>query len=137
NVNGAGLFISNTTAQPLSVVGTFNRGGTSLTSLTVPSVALSAARSSAESDPIDLTASAQGGEGLDYAWTVTKTHGSVTTPYASGTGDAVNFIPDDDGTYVVSLTGTDANLGVAALTSESITVANAAPVVTAAANQIA
>ena len=41
-------------------------------------------------------------------WTVTRTHGAVTTTnFASGTGAAIDFTPDDDGTYFVTVTAVE------------------------------
>lgn len=41
---------------------------------------------------------------INYAWSVTK-NGS---PFDSGTGSSVSFVPNDEGSYVVTFTGTDA-----------------------------
>ena len=43
-----------------------------------------------------------------YAWSVTKNG----NPYAAGTDSAPSFTPDDNGTYVVSLTVTDDDSGM-------------------------
>jgi endonuclease G len=60
------------------------------------------------------------------AWSVTK-NGS---PYANGTGASVGFTPDDDGTYVVSVTATDGG-GATGSDSKSISVSNIEPVISA------
>jgi hypothetical protein len=60
--------------------------------------------------------------GFTYAWSVTKDG----TAYASGTAASFSFTPDDNGTYVVSLTATDKD-GGAGSTSATITVDNGAP----------
>ena len=55
-------------------------------------------------------------------WSVTKDG----NPYASGSGTTFDFTPDDNGTYVVTLTATDDDGGVGTAT-ETIEVANVAP----------
>lgn len=69
--------------------------------------------------PIDTKA------GFAYAWTVTK-NGAA---YTDGTGDTLDFSPDDNGIYVVNLTATDQD-GAVGSTSQSITVTNVAPTAT-------
>jgi hypothetical protein len=66
--------------------------------------------------PVDTAA------GFTYHWSVTK-NGSA---YASGSAAAISFTPDDNGTYVVTLTATDKDGGVGT-TSITITVDNVAP----------
>lgn len=86
-----------------------------------------------EGTPIALTASATDpstvdtAAGFTFGWSVTK-NGS---PYATGSGPAFSFTPDDDGTYVVSLTATDKDGGVGSTTA-SITATNVAPELTGA-----
>ena len=66
--------------------------------------------------------------GFTYAWVVTK-NGS---PFASGQRQRRSrFTPDDNGTYVVSLTATDEDGGIGT-DSKTIAVTNVAPVFTAA-----
>jgi hypothetical protein len=60
--------------------------------------------------------------GFTYAWSVTKNG----VAYASGTAADFSFTPDDNGTYVVSLTATDKDGGVGT-TSTTIHVDNVAP----------
>jgi len=50
-------------------------------------------------------------------------------PYASGSAPSFSFTPNDNGTYVVSLTVTDDDSG-AGSDSKSITVTNVAPTAT-------
>jgi hypothetical protein len=57
-----------------------------------------------------------------YAWTVTKDG----KPFATGTGTALTFTPDDDGTYVATLTVTDRDGGVGT-TSRTIAVTDVMP----------
>lgn len=59
-------------------------------------------------------------------WTVTKD--GNPSPFASGTGTAIDFTPDDNGTYVVTLAATDKDGGTGSA-FESIDVANVPPVV--------
>ena len=55
--------------------------------------------------------------GFSYAWDVTKVHGATTTAhFATGTGPAFNFTPNDDGTYRVTLVVTDKD-GLAGVSS--------------------
>ena len=58
-------------------------------------------------------------------WSLTK----GGNPYASGSGTTFDFAPDDNGTYIVTLTATDDDGGVGTAT-ETITVANVAPTLT-------
>lgn len=73
----------------------------------------------AASDPGSLDQ----GAGLTLNWSVTKN----SAPFKSGSGGAVAFTPDDNGTYVVSVTATDKDLAVSTATTASITVADVAP----------
>ena len=61
--------------------------------------------------------------GFSYAWSVTK-NGAA---YASGSDAAFGFTPDDNGTYVVTLTATDKDGGVSAPATATTTVDNVAP----------
>jgi hypothetical protein len=87
---------------------------------------LDAPASPVEGTAISLTSSATD-PGADtfsgYAWSVKK-NGSA---YASGSGASFSFTPDDNGAYEVSLSVTDEDGGVGT-TSQTITVTNAAPV---------
>src|SRR5262249_50699156 len=59
---------------------------------------------------------------------VSKVHGGLVTPnYASGTGSAVGFTPNDDGSYTVSLTATDRDGDTIAPATTAVTVSNLAP----------
>ena len=81
-----------------------------------------------EGTEINLTAAVADPGTLDtvftYAWTVTKDGAA----YASGTDSTLAFTPDDNATYVVSLTATDKDGGQGTVT-ETIEVANVAPTV--------
>ncbi len=110
-----------------------------------PTAALSAAPSSnPEGTAISITGSARDPSSVDqsagftYVWTVSKTHGSTTTAnYATGSAgpgaatDPISFTPNQDGTYVVTLTATDKDGAVSGAVSESISVYNVTPVVSA------
>src|SRR5262249_28783779 len=61
--------------------------------------------------------------GFSYAWGVTK-NGS---PYASGSAANFTFTPDDNGTYVVSLTGTNKDGATSPAAQTTILVDNVAP----------
>ena len=92
-----------------------------------PTVAINGApASSAEGTAIDLTSTVSDPGTADthtYAWSVTK-NGS---PYGSGgTGASFSFTPDDNGSYVVTLTVTDDDNGEGT-GSETIAVTNVAP----------
>jgi|GEM_PF-5376927 len=60
---------------------------------------------------------------MAYAWTVTKNGAAL----ASGTAATLAFTPDDNGTYVVSLTAKDKDGGVSAAATKTVTVTNVAP----------
>lgn len=91
-----------------------------------PTVAIAGAPASApEGTPIHLDSMvtfAGAVQAVTYAWTILKNG----TPYAAGTGDSIDFTPDDDGIYAVNLTVTDAE-GVEGLDAATITVTNVAP----------
>lgn len=86
---------------------------------------LGAPNSSAEGTAIQLTSSVSDPGVLDtftYAWSVTK-NGAA---YANGAGTTLNFTPDDNATYVVSLTVTD-NAGGVGTDQRTVIVTNVAP----------
>lgn len=62
------------------------------------------------------------GSSFTYSWTVTKD----AAPYATGTSSTINFTPDDNGSYGVSVTVTDASGGYGS-DSEVVTASNVAP----------
>jgi hypothetical protein len=82
-----------------------------------------------EGTAINVTGSATDAGGLDttltYAWSVTK--GGAA--YASGTGTAFSFTPNDNASYAVTLNVTDKDGGVGT-TTRTIAVTNVAPTVT-------
>jgi hypothetical protein len=67
--------------------------------------------------------SADTAAGFTYAWSVTKNG----LAYASGTAADFSFTPDDNGTYVVSLTATDKDGGASPAAQTTILVDNVAP----------
>src|SRR5207302_9784839 len=86
--------------------------------------------SSSEGTAITLTSTASDpgtadtAAGFSYSWTVLK-NGSLFT---SGSGTSLNFTPDDNGTYAVTLNVTDKDGGIGSATA-SIAVSNVAPVI--------
>src|SRR5439155_711819 len=62
---------------------------------------------------------------ITYAWSVTSSNGQT----ASGSSSSLTFTPTDDGTYTVSLTGTDKD-GLQGTDSVTITVTTKAPTAT-------
>ena len=109
--------------------------GTTMQTITVTNVAPRAILSNGpagnvgqEGTAISLTASATdpgAAEGVVLSWSVAKNGAS----YASGTGSAVSFLPDDNGFYVVTLTATDKD-GAIGTTSQPIVVFDVAPTAT-------
>ena len=91
-----------------------------------PTLTLSGApTTSPEGTTIAITASATdpgSADVLSYAWSVSR-GGSV---YATGTGAAVGFTPDDDGTYVVAVTVSDGDGGTD-VKQATVEVTNVAP----------
>ena len=74
------------------------------------------AGSATDPSPVDTAA------GLPLTWSVTK-NGAA---FATGTGPGFTFTPDDNGSYVVTLTATDKDGGVGT-TTDTIAVANVPP----------
>jgi hypothetical protein len=66
--------------------------------------------------------SADTAAGFTYAWSVTK-NGAA---YALGSAATFSFTPDDNGTYVVTLTATDKDSGISAPSQATILVDNVA-----------
>jgi hypothetical protein len=81
--------------------------------------------------PVSLIAgAADPGGGLSYTWSVVKNHGTtVTNNWQSGTGQLVNFTPDDSGTYVITFIATDSQ-GISGSSTSTINVTHADPVLT-------
>lgn len=90
-----------------------------------PTPALAGApATSPEGTTINLTGSATdpGPDTVSLTWAVTKNG----NPYATGAGAAFSFTPDDNGSYVVTLTADDGDNGVTPL-STTVNVTNVAP----------
>lgn len=93
-----------------------------------PSASISAPATGVEGTAITATVSvadADAGDSFTAAWTVTKNG----APYATGSGNSINFTPDDNGSYVVAVTATDGASGTGTDT-ETVIVSNVAPVIT-------
>lgn len=88
-------------------------------------IAAPASGHSPEGTPLTLLAGVTDPDSTSftYAWTVTK-NGAA---FASGTAASLDFTPDDNGTYAVSLVVTDSSGNKSALSSLSITADNVAP----------
>ncbi len=78
--------------------------------------AISLAGSATDPSPVDTAA------GLPLTWAVTKNG----NPFAGGSGASFTFTPNDNGTYVVTLSATDKDGGVGT-TTDTVAVANVAP----------
>ena len=92
-----------------------------------PSAAIVSPATGVEGTAINVSGSASdvdAGESFTFGWSVTK-DGSL---YASGVGSAFSFTPDDNATYVVTLTAGDAHGGFGTASS-SISVTNADPAI--------
>src|SRR6266850_1166614 len=123
-----------TYAVGLAVVTSAGTGSASATitvTNVVPSVSITNIPSnSLEGTPISLNSTvtdpsaADTAAGFTYSWTVTKNGSTV----ASGSGTSLNFTPNDNGTYAVTLSVTDKD-GSAGSVSASIVVSNVAPVI--------
>jgi hypothetical protein len=75
--------------------------------------------SSTVTDPSSVDTAA----GFSYTWSVTKNG----VAYASGSAPNFTFTPNDNGTYVVSLTGTDKDGGTSSVAQTTIIVDNVTP----------
>lgn len=95
-----------------------------------PTASITTVTTSPEGTAVTATANVSdpdANESFTYAWSVKK-NGS---PYASGSSSSINFTPDDNGAYLVSLTVTDAS-GATGSDAKTINVTNVAPVITSA-----
>jgi large repetitive protein len=91
-------------------------------SFTAPSTgsegsAISLIGSAIDPSTVDTTA------GLALAWGVTKNDNA----FAAGIGASFSFTPDDNGTYVVTLTATDKDGAVSGVASKTVSVTNVKP----------
>ncbi len=122
-------------AQTVTITANDGQGATATASFAysvatvAPSVTITGApASSPEGTALTLTGSASSpsaadnAAGFSYTWTVTKDG----NPFASGTGASLTFTPDDEGTFVATLSATDDG-GIAGSASATVTGANVAP----------
>lgn len=100
--------------------------GPTVTLINVPANSPEGASISASASIVDFTPA-----NLTSTWTVTKNG----TPFTAGTGTAINFVPTDNGTYVLTFTTGDVG-GVPAVASATINVINVAPTASVTADAI-
>jgi len=91
-------------------------------SLTAPSAGTEGSAISASASGSDIDAD----DTLTYSWTVTKDGAA----YANGNGTAIAFTPDDNGSYVITATVTDA-AGATGTATQTVAVTNVAPSISA------
>src|SRR5207253_1801730 len=131
--SAAGLDGPGTFTASLRVTNNAGLSSTAMATITIvnapPTVTINGApATSAEGSPISLTSTvtepspADVAAGFTLAWSVTK-NGAT---FASGNGAKFTFTPDDDASYVVTLTATDKD-GGSATTTAALTVTNVAP----------
>jgi PKD repeat protein len=143
NASGTWSWSFNTTdgpaqGQTVTITANDGHGGTAQTTfaLTVNNVAPTAAITGAPANSPEGTAISLGSNVTDPSsvdaaadftrnWSVTKNG----NPFASGSGASLNFTPNDNGTYVVSLSATDKDGGTGN-DSKTITVTNVNPTAT-------
>jgi DNA/RNA endonuclease G (NUC1) len=123
NYNGGDSFTYTITDGQLTATATVNVTVGSVND--APTAYIVAPSTGSEGTQISVSGSAtdpDAGETFTFSWVVTK-NGS---PYATGSGTPYSFTPDDNGTYVVTLTATDSH-NASGSTSASIAVSNVAP----------
>jgi DNA/RNA endonuclease G (NUC1) len=123
NYNGGDSFTYTITDGQLSATATVNVTVSSVND--APSAYIVAPSTGSEGTQISVSGSAtdpDADETFTFSWVVTKSG----SPYATGSGTPFSFTPDDNGTYVVTLTATDSHNGSGS-TSASIAVSNVAP----------
>ena len=124
-------------AQTVTITATDGRGGTNTVSFRVtfapvaPTVTITGAPASGpEGTLIKLTGSAKNAanqdDGFTFKWSVSK---DAKLDWVTGAGTTFSFAPDDEGTFVVSLTATDDG-GNAATVMATITGDNVKPTAT-------
>ena len=95
-----------------------------------PTLSIAGPTSGLEGSPVSLTGSATDPAGVNdtisLAWTVTKDGAE----FASGTGPDIEFTPDDNASYMVTLTASDED-GGSTTVEQTLVVDNVAPVITA------
>jgi len=131
NYNGPASFTYNVCDNGLTLGQADPKCASATVNLTVnpvndpPTATVTAPSTSPEGTAVtaSATASDDDGDSLTYAWTVTK-NGS---PYASGGGTSITFTPDDNGSYVATVSVTDGTSN--ASSSQTVAVTNVAPAV--------
>ena len=91
-----------------------------------PTASFDAPPTASEGDTIDITSTVTDPGTADtftYAWTVTKD----LAPFGTGDEAMLSFVPDDEGTYEVTLVVTDDDGGAASPVVDTITVENVLP----------
>jgi hypothetical protein len=108
--------------------GTGTSQKTIVVSTNVPTAKISGAPTSiAEEKAIALTGSATGGSGTGYTYAWTVTNNGKT--FATGTGAAFSFTPNDVGQFVVSMIATDSTGTKSAAVTATISATEVAPAV--------
>jgi PKD repeat protein len=125
NVSRSVIFRFTRLSGPNAVVSGLFFGPPGKPSTPPPSVVLTgvpASGHSPEGTAVTLGETVTGVGGYTYAWSVTKNGG----PFSSGNTASFAFTPDDNGTYVTTLTVTD-QTGQSGSASQTITADNVAP----------
>jgi DNA/RNA endonuclease G (NUC1) len=132
NYHGAASFTYEVCDNGVTGGLTASQCATSTVDLTVasvndaPTASLDAPATSVEGSAVAvaITGADVDADALTIAWSVTKNG----APFANGTGASVSFTPDDNGSYVISATVTDA-ANATASTTATVAVTNAAPAI--------
>ncbi|HYK03070.1 MAG TPA: DNA/RNA non-specific endonuclease [Thermoanaerobaculia bacterium] len=131
NYNGAASFTYEVCDNGVTGGLTTSQCATSTVAVTIaavndaPTASLDAPSSSVEGSAVAATVTADDldADALTISWTVAKNG----APFANGTGNAVSFTPDDNGSYVISAAVTDGT--ATANASATVAVTNAGPTI--------